>query len=68
MDPFSELKIPTLHVSDIELPRELEKLYELAYNLWWTWTSPARALFAAVVVLLATFLLTTIHPFLKPRR
>ncbi len=48
MDPSSELRIPTLHVTDIELPREFEKLYELAYNLWWTWRSPARALFATI--------------------
>ncbi len=41
-------KIPCLHVGDIELPREFEKLYELAYNLWWTWSPPARDLFAAI--------------------
>ncbi|RMH19728.1 MAG: alpha-glucan family phosphorylase [Acidobacteria bacterium] len=38
----------TLHVADVELPRELEGLYELAYNLWWTWTPAARDLFAAI--------------------
>ncbi len=42
------LKISTLHVADIELPRELEALYELAYNLWWTWSPEARALFASI--------------------
>lgn len=40
--------IPTLHVADIELPRELEALYELAYNLWWSWTPEARQLFASI--------------------
>lgn len=42
------LNIPTLHVADIELPRELEKLYELAYNLWWSWSPEATGLFAAI--------------------
>lgn len=43
-----ELRIPTQHVADIELPREFEKLYELAYNLWWTWTPPCQELFSAI--------------------
>ncbi len=41
-------RIRTLHVTDIELPRELEQLYELAYNMWWTWTPEARSLFASI--------------------
>ncbi|MEL7061515.1 MAG: alpha-glucan family phosphorylase [Acidobacteriota bacterium] len=41
-------QIPTLHISEIELPREFGRLYELAYNLWWTWTPEARDLFAAI--------------------
>lgn len=40
--------LPTLHVADIELPRELEPLYELAYNLWWSWSPEARSLFASI--------------------
>jgi starch phosphorylase len=40
--------LQTLHVTEIELPREFEQLYELAYNLWWTWTPEARELFALV--------------------
>jgi starch phosphorylase len=40
--------IPQHHVADIELPRELEKLYDLAYNLWWTWHRPARQVFASI--------------------
>ena len=39
---------PVLQVAEIELPRELEKLYDLAYNLWWTWSRPARQLFAEI--------------------
>ncbi len=46
--PPSLLALPTLHVADIELPRELEPLYGLAYNLWWAWTPEARALFASI--------------------
>ena len=42
------LKIPTLNVAEIELPREFERLYDLAYNLWWTWTPAARDLFASI--------------------
>ena len=41
-------QIPTLHVTKIELPRELELLYELAYNLWWSWTPRARDLFSSI--------------------
>ncbi|MEM7583007.1 MAG: alpha-glucan family phosphorylase [Acidobacteriota bacterium] len=44
----SPTQIPTLHVSEIELPRELEQLYHLAYNLWWVWTPQARQLFSAI--------------------
>ncbi|MCP3960005.1 MAG: glycosyltransferase family 1 protein [bacterium] len=43
-----QTRIPTLHVSDIELPREVEQLYELAYNLWWSWTPHARELFSSI--------------------
>ncbi len=42
------MQIPTLNVADIELPKELAKLYDLAYNLWWTWSPRARRLFSAV--------------------
>jgi starch phosphorylase len=40
--------LPRLHVADIELPKEVERLYDLAYNLWWTWSPRARELFSAV--------------------
>lgn len=41
-------KISTLPVSELELPREFEKLYDIAYNLWWSWTPEARELFASI--------------------
>ncbi|HVS03492.1 MAG TPA: alpha-glucan family phosphorylase [Thermoanaerobaculia bacterium] len=42
------LEIPRQHVADIELPHEVHGLYELAYNLWWTWNVQARELFSAI--------------------
>ena len=42
------MKIPTLHVTEIEIPREVDKLYDLAFNLWWSWTPAASNLFAAI--------------------
>ncbi len=30
----------------VVLPDRIERLNDLAYNLWWTWSKPARALFA----------------------
>ncbi|HSM15263.1 MAG TPA: alpha-glucan family phosphorylase [Thermoanaerobaculia bacterium] len=41
-------RIPRLHTAEIELPRELGRLYDLAYNLWWTWNPDARALFSSI--------------------
>ena len=41
-------QVPYQHVADIELPREVQGLYELAYNLWWTWNPKAIDLFAAI--------------------
>ncbi len=48
MNSHIQPKIPTFHVTEIELPREFEQLYELAYNLWWTWTPQAKELFSAI--------------------
>jgi len=46
MDHRIQPQIRTLPLADIELPKELEKLYELAYNLWWVWTPRALDLFS----------------------
>jgi starch phosphorylase len=42
------MKIPCLGVADIELPREVTALYDLAYNLWWSWSPRARRLFNTI--------------------
>ena len=30
------------------LPRRIERLHELAYNLWWTWNPEAERLFKLI--------------------
>ena len=40
--------ILTRPTADIELPREVERLHDLAYNLWWTWNLQAQELFARI--------------------
>ena len=40
--------IGALQVADIVLPEPVDRLLDLAYNLWWTWSFPARRLFAAI--------------------
>ena len=42
MDP---LEIRTLPVADIELPPQLDRLRELVYDLWWSWSPAATRLF-----------------------
>jgi starch phosphorylase len=42
------MNIPCLSVADIELPREVSKLYDLAYNFWWSWNPRARRLFSSI--------------------
>ena len=37
--------IPTLQVADIELPPEMARLRDLAYDLWWSWSPQATRLF-----------------------
>lgn len=44
----TSVKVPTLAGHDFNLPPELEGLGELAYNLWWTWTPRAQALFSHI--------------------
>jgi len=40
-----QLNIPALHIADIELPPSMERLRDLAYDLWWSWSPPATRLF-----------------------
>jgi starch phosphorylase len=39
------LRIPTLQIADIELPEGKERLRDLAYDLWWSWSPLATRLF-----------------------
>ncbi len=40
------MHIRTIHIADIELPKEMERLRDLAYDLWWSWSPQATRLFA----------------------
>jgi starch phosphorylase len=40
-----EIRIPTLQVADIELPPEMERLRDVAYDLWWSWSPLATRVF-----------------------
>ena len=40
------MNIRTIQVADIELPPEMERLRDLAYDLWWSWSPQATRLFA----------------------
>jgi starch phosphorylase len=40
------MDIRTLHTADIELPPSVERLRDLAYDLWWAWTPLCTRLFA----------------------
>ena len=42
------LGIPVVQPVEIHLPKEVEDLYELAHNLWWTWNPQAQRLFSAI--------------------
>ncbi|HEY7848125.1 MAG TPA: alpha-glucan family phosphorylase [Candidatus Limnocylindria bacterium] len=44
--PGTTLRVPTLPGHDFNLPPGLEGLDDLAYNLWWSWTPRAGALFS----------------------
>ena len=41
-------RIAALQVADIVLPGPVDRLLDLAYNLWWVWSKPAQRLFSAV--------------------
>ena len=34
--------------NNFSLPRRINRLGELAYNLWWTWTPDAQRLFSRI--------------------
>ena len=42
------MNIRTLHVADIELPPTVERLRDLAYDYWWSWSPRANRLFSRV--------------------
>jgi starch phosphorylase len=42
------LKFRSMSLADIELPKEVNGLRELAYNLWWTWNPQARRMFSHI--------------------
>ena len=42
------IPIQTRPTADIDLPHEVERLHDLAYNLWWTWNLEAQELFARI--------------------
>lgn len=44
----SSPEIPTLPGAEVDIPREVARLYDLAYNLWWTWSAGAHLLFSAI--------------------
>ena len=33
--------IPVLTYSELNIPKQFERLYDLAYNLWWSWDEAA---------------------------
>ncbi|NCC51141.1 MAG: alpha-glucan family phosphorylase, partial [Spartobacteria bacterium] len=45
---MTDMTIEPRAVADIQVPEELSRLRELAYNLWWSWTPRARLLFASI--------------------
>ena len=44
----SSLRLLSAPLADIELPREVERLRDLAYNLWWSWNPHARRMFSHI--------------------
>ena len=44
----SSIDIACRHLAEFDLPSEVSGLYELAYNLWWSWNPSARHLFSAI--------------------
>ena len=46
MEPL--VRVPTLAGASFRLPPQLEGLRRLAYNMWWSWSPRARALFSRI--------------------
>jgi starch phosphorylase len=44
----TSLDVPTVAGHDFHLPADLAGLGDLAYNLWWTWSPRAQALFSRI--------------------
>src|SRR5476651_2705991 len=44
----SALQFRSAPLADIELPKQVNGLRELAYNLWWSWNPHARRLFSHI--------------------
>ncbi len=42
------MNVRTLHVADIELPPAFERLRDLAYDYWWSWSPRASRLFSRI--------------------
>src|SRR5919106_3873301 len=42
------IRVPTVPAHDLNLPPGLEGLADIAYNLWWSWTPRAQALFSRI--------------------
>ncbi len=42
------LKFRSAPLADIELPQEVSRLRDIAYNLWWTWNPQARRMFSHI--------------------
>jgi len=42
------LRFRSAQLADIVLPKEVARLRELAYNLWWTWNPHARRMFSHI--------------------
>ena len=49
MNPTSQFNnIRTLPTADIELPPSLERLRDIAYDYWWSWSPIAQRLFGRI--------------------
>lgn len=42
------VQVPSLQITDLKLPAEVKGLYDLSYNLAWTWRPQARLFFASI--------------------